>query len=239
MTVHRFKSTESAYDATQCDVDVKKGDILVIGNIIGVADTWPFAVTKEHGQLHDVLWESQETRDWWRKNMTSASWLELLTTIKSEGIETDQLAAMFVNEFQGWLHGMFGFSLYDPPYHDDHVRALPGEILERRLTHGYVGSWKHLDQHEYVGRMLIEATSTLGDEVDPEDPCEPCTTTLFVKVYSGEEEEAVKSALRDHFTAWGCSHEYDCCGCRSYRAGNITRLGSGYWRVTQHSSRNY
>lgn len=123
--------------------------------------------------------------------------------------------------------------------HNAHMGAVPGEILERRLTHRYVGTYKHEDKHEYVGRLLIEATKVLDTNDDPEDMCEPCTTVLFVRVSSGYDEETVENALRDHFTAWGCAHEYDCCGCRSYRAGQITRLGSGYWRVVQHSSRNY
>jgi hypothetical protein len=291
MTIHRFESTERAYDATQCDPDIKTGDILVIGNIIGVADTWPFVVTKESGQLHNFFWESQEARDWWHKNMTPDSWLELLTTIKSEEIQTEQLATIFANEFQDWLNEVFGFSLKNLPDYDDvgvewgliykagefkawaqnedgtvmlwskaevreharavtvypcayqdhdaHVKTISGEILERRLSHGYVGSWKHLDQHEYIGRMVIEATSVLDNEVDPEDWCEPRATTLFVKVYSGQNDALVVQALHDHFTVWGCAHEYDCCGCRSYRAGLISKLGNGYWRVTQHSSRNY
>lgn len=56
MKKHTFASTGQAYDACQCDQDVKKGDILLIPdeNVVGIADTWPFAISKEHGQLHGL-----------------------------------------------------------------------------------------------------------------------------------------------------------------------------------------
>lgn len=54
MKTHQFSSTGEAYDACQCDEDIQDGDILVIESegVIGVADTWPVAVTAEHGSLH-------------------------------------------------------------------------------------------------------------------------------------------------------------------------------------------
>jgi hypothetical protein len=54
MRAHLFESTGEAYDATQCDDDVKTGDVLIIASekVIGIAYTWPIAVTKEHGKLH-------------------------------------------------------------------------------------------------------------------------------------------------------------------------------------------
>ena len=56
MRVHRFDITGEAYDACQCDERIKDGDILVIRSerVVGVADTWPFAITKEHGSLHGL-----------------------------------------------------------------------------------------------------------------------------------------------------------------------------------------
>lgn len=54
MRIHLFESTGEAYDACQCDEDIKDGDVLVIESerVVGVADTWPFAVTVAHGNLH-------------------------------------------------------------------------------------------------------------------------------------------------------------------------------------------
>ena len=52
--IHYFDSTGDAYDACQCDDSVKKGDTLLIENekVVGVAETWPFAVTEKAGKLH-------------------------------------------------------------------------------------------------------------------------------------------------------------------------------------------
>jgi hypothetical protein len=54
MVTHEFESTGAAYDATQCDENIKTGDVLIIPSegVIGIADTWPVAVTVEHGNLH-------------------------------------------------------------------------------------------------------------------------------------------------------------------------------------------
>lgn len=56
MKTHYFNSTEDAYDACQCDENIKKGDLLVIESeeVIGVADTYPVAVTIERGALHNL-----------------------------------------------------------------------------------------------------------------------------------------------------------------------------------------
>ena len=52
--VHHFASTHEAYDACQTDDSIATGDTLVIESerVVGVADTWPFAVTAECGDLH-------------------------------------------------------------------------------------------------------------------------------------------------------------------------------------------
>lgn len=54
--VHSFGSTGEAYDACQCDDEIQTGDVLVIENekVAGVAHTWPVAVTREAGKLHQL-----------------------------------------------------------------------------------------------------------------------------------------------------------------------------------------
>jgi hypothetical protein len=51
---HFFETTAAAYDACQCDSSLKDGDILIIQSerVVGVVDTWPMAVTVDHGKLH-------------------------------------------------------------------------------------------------------------------------------------------------------------------------------------------
>jgi hypothetical protein len=52
--VHEFETTGEAYDATQCDDTIANGDVLLIVSegVVGVADTWPVAVTFARGHLH-------------------------------------------------------------------------------------------------------------------------------------------------------------------------------------------
>lgn len=54
--IHHFDSTVRAYDATQSDDKIKKGDVLIIESekVVGLADTWPVAVTEWPGELHDL-----------------------------------------------------------------------------------------------------------------------------------------------------------------------------------------
>lgn len=54
MATHYFETTGEAYDATQCRDDVASGDVLVVESefVVGVADTWPVAVTLACGHLH-------------------------------------------------------------------------------------------------------------------------------------------------------------------------------------------
>lgn len=54
LQIHFFNSTGEAYDATQCDENIKNGDILVVRSecVVGLADTWPVAVTHHHGAFH-------------------------------------------------------------------------------------------------------------------------------------------------------------------------------------------
>ena len=54
MAIHQFRSTGDAYDACQCDDTIQDGDTLVIMSegVVGIADTWPVAVTVAAGKLH-------------------------------------------------------------------------------------------------------------------------------------------------------------------------------------------
>lgn len=54
--IHYFDDTRSAYDACMCSDDIETGDILLIldEKVVGLADTWPIAITKETGEFHEV-----------------------------------------------------------------------------------------------------------------------------------------------------------------------------------------
>lgn len=63
MSTHFFRMSGEAYDACQTGIHyahdgeypVETGDILIIEKekVIGIADTWPVAVTIERGHLHE------------------------------------------------------------------------------------------------------------------------------------------------------------------------------------------
>ena len=63
--IHSFETTGNTYDAVQTDEAIATGDtLLVIGEaVVGVALTWPFAVTDEAGHLHQVAPKAGDTLD--------------------------------------------------------------------------------------------------------------------------------------------------------------------------------
>ncbi|MGE8136401.1 hypothetical protein ACQKO5_22665 [Novosphingobium subterraneum] len=54
--IHAFASTGNAYDAVQTDESIAAGDTLLVldDRVVGVAMTWPFAITAVPGKLHAV-----------------------------------------------------------------------------------------------------------------------------------------------------------------------------------------
>lgn len=79
--VHRFDSTEEAYDATQCRDDIHDGDVLVIESerVVGfLRSAWPAAITTEHGELHTLTAPAHEIDG--GKYATSAAHAEQLAT---------------------------------------------------------------------------------------------------------------------------------------------------------------
>jgi len=61
--IHAFETSGNAYDAVQTDERIATGDLLLILDeaVVGVAMTWPFAVTAEAGHLHQVAPKRQDT----------------------------------------------------------------------------------------------------------------------------------------------------------------------------------
>lgn len=111
--------------------------------------------------------------------------------------------------------------------------------LEKRNTHKYVGSWQHEDDWSTLGTMTVLQDSTIETE---EDICDPWQRLVLLQINDDvtAPEEDIKRALRDTFTKAGCSHDHDCCGCRSYY-GKATLIDKEErtWLVIQTSSRNY
>lgn len=125
--------------------------------------------------------------------------------------------------------------------------------LNKRLTHKYVGTYKHLDAHEEIAQYVVmNQTNMLDDDEDDPDPCDHRLTFLYLKITDIKEglgEDSIADAIYDEFSAGGCSCEHDCCGCRSYtvvQAEKCKQFNYGYrdadcqvWMVLVASSRNY
>lgn len=134
------------------------------------------------------------------------------------------------------------------------------QSLSLRLTHIYVGTYRHLDKWLEIGTFdeLGRRELPLPAE-DEDDPCEPRKHELFVFVKPSPElhelwlqhkpaaseldafrfgERKIAQALRDMHTSHGCAHDWDCCGCRSYSA-EAERFSGDVWRVVVSSSRNF
>lgn len=79
--VHFFETTGDAYDDTQCRYDIQTGDILVCteDQVVGLADTWPVAVTTKAGNLHQP-----------NEGITLADLRHEYSLVKGERIFTDQ-----------------------------------------------------------------------------------------------------------------------------------------------------
>lgn len=137
MTIHDFYETGGAYNACQTQVHprtmapVNTGDILtasvMVGGetykVVGMADTWPFAVTAARGQLHEIAFsdEGQKAmKDWWFKNVNPLMIEELFTTLDRLNIGWDELSLGF-QAMQPWLESTYGVCFLDPDEADDEL----------------------------------------------------------------------------------------------------------------------
>jgi hypothetical protein len=107
--------------------------------------------------------------------------------------------------------------------------------LERRVTHRYVGEYQHLDEWQDVGRAKVFPPRKIEDGNGHDDAG---TYLMHAKIPAGQDPEASRQALADRYTRWGCSHEYDCCGCLSTSA-KVKRLTPRTFSVLIRQSRNY
>lgn len=90
--------------------------------------------------------------------------------------------------------------------------------LRIRLSHKYVGTYRHLDKWRYVGTVRLTPPKQLPSLDDDPDPSEGPTYVQVGRLPRGMDPKVVIRALEDTLSAHGCAHEWDCCGCPSYRA---------------------
>lgn len=107
--------------------------------------------------------------------------------------------------------------------------------VSERLTHKYVGSWQHRDNWKFLA--TVQATPPrLVREPDEREFSDGGAYLLHVRAPSGAPD--LRQGLRDTFTKHGCSHQHDCCGCRSTRA-SVRKVSARDYIVVQSVSFNY
>lgn len=103
----------------------------------------------------------------------------------------------------------------------------------QRLTHRYVDSCRHLDDSKFLATVSVTPPRLVRDVTDYDDGG---TYLLHVRAPAGAPN--LTGALRDTLSHHGCSHEYDCCGCRSVSA-RVRKVSARDYVVTQNVSFNY
>lgn len=109
--------------------------------------------------------------------------------------------------------------------------------LEIRKTRRYVGTHQHLDRWQRVGTAKLLPERLVRK---PGDDIADCGTYLRTAVIpAGQDPHASARALVHTLSQWGCSHEYDCCGCMSWSTRVVRRLGRRRFVLATSYSRNF
>lgn len=104
--------------------------------------------------------------------------------------------------------------------------------LSLRLTHRYVGTHAHLDKWHDIGTVNL----TPGRQVRPGNGYdEGGTYVRWATLPRGMNRRAAVRALEHTLSRWGCSHDWDCCGCASYSTRVLHRHGRRVVLVTRVS----
>ena len=119
--------------------------------------------------------------------------------------------------------------------------------LAKRMTHRYRAAWSGMDDWRTIGTYDPVAGGALKraprDDDEYDDDGDGRTDVHIVSVTRATKrvtDKDVRQALRDEFTYSHCTHEYDCCGCRSFHAYDVHKLAFGdKWVVVVNSSCNF
>jgi len=84
--------------------------------------------------------------------------------------------------------------------------------LSVRVTHRYVGTYRHLDEWRDVGTATLTPARLVREA---EDFDEGGTYLRWATFPRGQDIDASIRAVEDVLTSSGCAHEWDCCGCPS------------------------
>lgn len=100
--------------------------------------------------------------------------------------------------------------------------------LKMKLTDKYVGTHSYLDEWQQFGKIVF-----INSRQHKNNEYETGSQTMIVQVLPFEEvtEEQIHKCLHDVFTSRGCSHEYDCCGCKSQTVSKVYHLYDGFYLI--------
>lgn len=108
-------------------------------------------------------------------------------------------------------------------------------IIRLRKTHRYVDEYRHMDRHEFIGRVKLTPARMVRA---PEGFDDGGTYVRYCRLPRDMDKAQVKQALTDTFSHWGCSHEHDCCGCSLTRA-SVKPINGRTLKLTIDVSYNY
>lgn len=86
--------------------------------------------------------------------------------------------------------------------------------VTKRLTHKYVDTCRHLDRHVTLGTVKLTPMRMVREPDTLDDGGEYVRFATLPAYMRGRE---AREALAENLSKWGCTHEYDCCGCELTR----------------------
>lgn len=90
--------------------------------------------------------------------------------------------------------------------------------LRIRLTHKYVDSYRHLDEHQHLGTVVLGQPRMVREPNDFDDGGTYVRLAQLPAGLSRRQRKVWRAVLAENLSKWGCAHEYDCCGCALVRA---------------------
>ena len=86
--------------------------------------------------------------------------------------------------------------------------------VNKRNTHRYRDGWAHEDSWEYLGSIKVTPARQVeeGNGID-----EGGVFVRYARIRRQDDFRLLQRGLEDTMSTSGCRHDYDCCGCASYR----------------------
>lgn len=106
---------------------------------------------------------------------------------------------------------------------------------EVRLTHTYIDDYSHMDKWGQAFKFKALASKVV-DEGNGYDE----TGNELIRVIGDKkaDQELQARTLASHYSHYGCTHQYDCCGCHGQSA-SVRKVKRGVFSVFIHHYRDY